>query len=71
MEGSIPNGFIQELLKNFPERIRDNRKYENKIKYRLRDARLQSAKMKQYCDEFHTEMRKKMQKRNFTEEQIL
>ncbi|XP_055950021.1 centrosomal protein of 95 kDa-like [Argiope bruennichi] len=76
-EAAKRQALLSELLKkNILEEqhlreLRDNRKYENKIKYRLRDARLQSAKMKQYCDEFHTEMRKKMQKRNFTEEQIL
>ncbi|CAL1279845.1 unnamed protein product [Larinioides sclopetarius] len=76
-EASKRQALLSELLKKnihdeqYLRETRENRKYENKIKYRLRDARLNSAKMKQYCDEFHTEMRKKMQKRNFTEELIL
>ncbi|XP_054715920.1 centrosomal protein of 95 kDa-like isoform X1 [Uloborus diversus] len=43
---------------------------ENKIKYFLRDARMQSANMKRYCDEFHHEMQRKMQKRNYSEELV-
>ncbi|GBM62477.1 Centrosomal protein [Araneus ventricosus] len=76
-EVSKRQALLSELLKKniheeqYLKESRENRKYENKIKYRLRDARLQTVKMKQYCDEFHTEMRKKMQKRNFTEELIL
>ncbi|GIY36883.1 centrosomal protein [Caerostris darwini] len=64
------------LKKNINEeqylrKSKEHKKNENAIKYRLRDARLQTAKMKKYCDEFHFEMRKKMQKRNYSKELIL
>ncbi|GIY14427.1 centrosomal protein [Caerostris extrusa] len=68
---------LSNLLKNnineeqYLRKSKEHKKNENAIKYRLRDARLQTAKMKQYCDEFHFEMRKKMQKRNYSKELIL
>ncbi|KAG8186287.1 hypothetical protein JTE90_004631 [Oedothorax gibbosus] len=71
----------QSLLKNIINKdiqqqrhlneLKEQKKFENQIKFKLRDARLQSAKMKQYCEEFRTEMRKKMQKRNFSEELVI
>ncbi|GFS43437.1 hypothetical protein TNIN_317371 [Trichonephila inaurata madagascariensis] len=76
-EAAKRQSMISNLLKKniqeeqYMQKLKEKRETENKIRYQLRDARLQSAKMKQYCDEFQAELRKKMQKRNYTEELIL
>ncbi|GFT47776.1 hypothetical protein NPIL_358121 [Nephila pilipes] len=76
-EAAKRQSLIFKLLKKniqeeqYMQKLKEKNETENKVKYHLRDARLQSAKMKQYYDEFHTELRKKMQKRNYTEELIL
>lgn len=43
---------------------------ENRVKSTFRDARLQSVRLRQYFDEFHNLMSRKLRKRNFSEEVV-
>lgn len=51
--------------------LKEQQAFENKIKYSLRDARLRSAKIKQYFDEYHSSMQKKLQQNNVAEEKVI